>query len=254
MSDWIAPDWPAPCNVKALFTTRNGGTGHFSSPSLSPSHFASFNLGDHVGDDPLTVKQNRTELRRFLPNEPHWLKQVHGTTALCVDELAYETPPDADAAFSRHPGTVCAVLVADCLPILLCDRAGTVVAVIHAGWRGLVEGVIERTVSAIGALPSPLMAWLGPAIGPNQFEVGEEVWQAFITNDKRSGAAFIPHRSCERKWFADLFLLGRQRLQKAGVTEIYGGDTCSFSDPGRFFSYRRDGTSGRMAGLIWLMP
>jgi YfiH family protein len=254
MSDSIVPDWPAPYNVKALFTTRNGGAG--SSPSPSPLPYASFNLGDHVGDDPLTVEQNRDMLRRFLPGEPRWLKQVHGTSVIRVDghDSAAPTsaPPIGDAAFSRHPGNVCAVLVADCLPILLCDRAGTVVAVIHAGWRGLAEGVIERLVSAIGTLPSPLMAWLGPAIGPNHFEVGEEVRRAFITNDKRSSAAFIPNSSRRDKWFADLFLLARHRLLKAGVTEVYGGGICTFSDPARFFSYRRDGNCGRMAGLIWL--
>jgi hypothetical protein len=251
MSDWIVPDWPAPPNVAALFTTRDGGTGS------SPSAYASFNLGDHVGDDPMTVKQNRAALRRFLPNEPRWLKQVHGTSIVRVDGHDCAAPPSAppmgDAAFSRQPGTICGVLVADCLPILLCDHAGTVVAVVHAGWRGLAEGVIERTVSAIGALPSPLMAWLGPAIGPNHFEVGEEVRSAFMTNDKQSSAAFIPHSSREDKWFADLFLLARQRLQKAGVTDIYGGGICTFSNPARFYSYRRDGDTGRMAGLIWLV-
>jgi hypothetical protein len=250
MSDWIVPDWPAPANVTALFTTRHGVTGS------SPSAYASFNLGDHVGDNPMTVKKNRAALRRFLPDEPRWLKQVHGAGVVRLDGHDCAVPPSAppvgDAAFSRHPGTICAVLVADCLPILLCDHAGTVVAVIHAGWRGLAEGVIERAVWAIGTLPARLIAWLGPAIGPSHFEVGEEVRQAFITHDERSGAAFIPHRSREDKWFADLFLLARQRLQKAGVPEIYGGGICTFSDPAKFYSYRRDGNCGRMAGLIWL--
>jgi YfiH family protein len=250
MSDWIVPDWPAPPNVTALFTTRDGVTGS------SPLAYASFNLGDHVGDNPMTVKKNRAALRRFLPNEPRWLKQVHGAGVVPLDGHDCAVPPSAptvgDAAFTRHPGTICAVLVADCLPILLCDHAGTVVAVVHAGWRGLAEGVIERTIWAIGTLPARLIAWLGPAIGPNHFEVGEEVRQAFITNDERSGAAFIPHSSREDKWFADLFLLARQRLQKAGVPEIYGGGICTFSDPARFYSYRRDGNCGRMAGLIWL--
>jgi polyphenol oxidase len=256
MSDWIVPDWPAPSNVKALFSTRTGGTG--SSLSPSPSPFASFNLGDHVGDDPLTVKQNRDLLGRLLPNEPRWLKQIHGTGVICVDGHDCGAPPSAppigDAAFSRHPRNVCAVLVADCLAILLCDRSGTMVAVIHAGWRGLAGKAIENMVSAIGTPPAALMAWLGPAIGPNHFEVGEEVRQAFVTNDERSDAAFIPHSSCKGKWFADLFLLARQQLLKAGVTEVYGGGVCTFSDPGRFFSYRRDGSTGRMAGLIWLAP
>jgi YfiH family protein len=250
MNDWIVPEWPAPCNVKALFTTRNGGAG--SPPSPSP--YASLNLGDHVGDDPLIVKQNRALLRRFLPGEPRWLKQVHGTTSVNLDGDDCTAPCDADAAFSRRPGNVCAVLVADCLPVLLCDHAGTLVGVIHAGWRGLAEGIIERTVSAIGALDTPIMAWLGPAIEPDHFEVGEEVRQAFIKHDKKAALAFLPHglRS-NGKWLADLFLLARQRLANAGVTEVYGGKYCTFSDPARFFSYRRDGATGRMAGLIWLV-
>ena len=244
MSDCIVPDWRAPRNVKALFTTRNGGTGH--------SRYASFNLGDHVGDDPMTVKQNRAVLRRHLPNEPCWLKQVHQTTAFDMDAHDCSTPPAADAVFSRQPGNVCAVLVADCLPVLLCDRAGTMVAAIHAGWRGMAGGVIERTVAATSPAATQLIAWLGPAIGPNHFEVGNEVRRAFITNDERAAAAFVSHDERSGKWFADLFLLARLRLLKAGVNEVYGGDLCTFSDPSRFFSYRRDGVTGRMAGLIWL--
>jgi YfiH family protein len=245
MNDWIIPDWPAPGNVKALFTTRNGGAG--SAP------YASLNLGDHVGDDPLTVKQNRALLRRFLPGEPEWLKQVHGIKPVDLDEHDCASPFEGDGAFSRRPGGICAVLVADCLPVLLCDRAGTVVAVIHAGWRGMSEGVIERTISAIGTLSSPLMAWLGPAIGPGHFEVGEEVRKAFIERDETSALAFISRGPDNHgKWLADLFLLARQRLTDAGVAEIYGGGECTFSDQARFFSYRRDGKTGRMAGLIWL--
>jgi polyphenol oxidase len=244
MSDCIVPDWPAPHNVRALVTTRNGGIGR--------STYTSFNLGAHVGDDPLTVKQNRALLRRLLPNEPCWLKQAHGTAAFGMDGHGCSAPPDADAVFSRQPGNVCAVLVADCLPVLLCDRAGTMVAVIHAGWRGMAAGVIERTVAAIGPSATPLMAWLGPAIGPNHFEVGNEVRQAFITNDSRAATAFVSHDERSGKWFADLFLLARLRLLKAGVNEVYGGGLCTFSDPAQFFSYRRDGVTGRMAGLIWL--
>jgi len=242
MNDWITPNWPAPSNVKALFTTRNGGG--------SSAPYASLNLGDHVGDNPLTVKQNRALLRRFLPGEPGWLKQVHGTKSVDLDEHDCTSSCESDGAFSRRPGGICAVLVADCLPVLLCDRAGTVVAVIHAGWRGMAEGIIERTVSAIGTLNSPLMAWLGPAIGPDHFEVGEEVRKAFIERDEKSALAFISRNN--DKWLADLFLLARQRLTNAGVAEIYGGGECTFSDPARFFSYRRDGKTGRMAGLIWL--
>ena len=170
-----------------------------------------------------------------------------------LDEHDCASPCEGDGAFSRRPGHICAVLVADCLPVLLCDRAGTVVTVIHAGWRGMSEGIIERTISAIGTLSSPLMAWLGPAIGPDHFEVGEEVRTAFIERDENIALAFISRgRDNHGKWLADLFLLARQRLTDAGVAEIYGGGECTFSDPSRFFSYRREGKTGRMAGLIWL--
>ncbi len=248
MTDWIVPDWPAPGNVKALFTTRMGGIG--------TGPYTNLNLGDHVGDDPLTVEQNRALLQRLLPGEPRWLKQVHGTTPVRIDDYGCAGPYDGDAAFSRCAGNVCAVLVADCLPILFCDHAGTVVGVIHAGWRGMAAGVIERTVSEIGgaySINARIMAWLGPAIGPTHFEVGEEVRHAFITHDKKAALAFFPHNlRNDGKWLADLFLLARQRLTKAGVADIYGGDECTFSDPAKFFSYRRDGNTGRMAGLIWL--
>ena len=240
MNDWITPDWPAPRNVRALFTTRNGG--------VSSGAYASLNLGDHVGDGPSAVRQNRSLLRRVLPSEPRWLKQVHGTTPIQVDDA--DTVVEGDAAFSQRPGTVCAVLVADCLPVLLCDRAGSVIGVAHAGWRGLAAGVIERTVLSMGNKQTPLMAWLGPAIGPGRFEVGGEVRQAFIEHDKNAAVAFAPREN--KKWLANLYLLARQRLAEAGVTEVYGGGECTFSDPARFFSYRRDGNTGRMAGLIWL--
>jgi hypothetical protein len=161
-------------------------------------------------------------------------------------------PCTGDAAFSRSPGKVCAVLVADCLPILLCDQAGTMVGVIHAGWRGMAEGVIERTLSEIGVENMRMMAWLGPAIGPNHFEVGEEVRRAFMKDDPKAAMAFSPHPRDDAKWFADLFILAWQRLAKAGIDQIYGGGQCTFSDSSRFFSYRRDGTTGRMAALIWL--
>jgi YfiH family protein len=243
IGDWITPEWPAPPSVKALFTTRNGGTGSGS--------YASLNLGEHVGDDPLTVAKNRALVRRALPNEPKWLKQVHGINPIHIDDPGC-APCSGDAAFSRHPGNVCVVLVADCLPILLCNRAGTLAGAIHAGWKGLAEGVIEQTLSQTGLESGGLMAWLGPAIGPNHFEVGGEVRRAFAKHDPNAAHAFIQHPDRADKWFADLFLLARQRLTKAGVREIYGGGQCTFSDPARFFSYRRDGVTGRMAGLIWL--
>ena len=240
MNDWITPDWPAPRNVRALFTTRTGG--------MSSGPYASLNLGDHVGDDPSSVKQNRALLRRILPGEPRWLKQVHGTTPVRVDD--YDCAAGSDAAFSQQPGTVCAVLTADCLPIFLCDSAGSTVGIVHAGWRGLAAGVIERTIAEMGGESSRIMAWLGPAIGPAHFEVGEEVRQAFIEHDEKSAPAFTARDN--GKWSADIFLLAQQRLTEAGVTEVYGGGVCTFSGPARFFSYRRDGSTGRMAGLIWL--
>jgi polyphenol oxidase len=243
-NDWIVPEWPAPHNVRALFTTRNGGS--------STGPYAGLNLGDHVGDDPLNVKKNRSLLHHILPGEPKWLKQVHGTIPVNADNDSCIAQLTGDGAFSRRPGNVCAVLVADCLPILVCDHAGSMVSAIHAGWKGMAEGVIERTLSDTSTKNMRMMAWLGPAIGPSHFEVGEEVRQAFMKHDAIAAMAFTPHPRDDAKWFADLFLLARQRLVKAGVDQIYGGGQCTFSDPARFFSYRRDGKTGRMAGLIWL--
>lgn len=246
MNGWIVPDWPAPPGVRAFFTTRNGG--------VSDAPYASLNLGDHVGDDPLCVRQNRTLLRRFLPEEPQWLKQVHGTTVIDTDAKDRLITCEGDAAFTRCRGNVCAVLVADCLPILFCDRAGSTVGLIHAGWRGLAGGIIGHTLSAAGLMATPLMAWLGPAIGPDRFEVGAEVRDTFIQRDRKSALAFTPQGGHRKgKWLADIFFLARQQLVDAGVTEIHGGGICTFSDPARFFSYRRDGDTGRMAGLIWLV-
>lgn len=244
MNDWITPDWPAPPNVKSLFTTRNGGVSH--------APYASLNLGDHVGDDPGAVEQNRALLRRFLPGKPRWLNQVHGTSTISIDRNDCAFASCGDAAFSQNSTRVCAILVADCLPILLCDREGTTVGALHGGWRGLAGGIVEQAISAMGANPASLMAWLGPAIGPRHFEVGDEVRRAFIQRDGEAALAFQP--GCHHgKWYADLFLLARQQLKNAGITEIYGGGECTFSDPARFFSYRRDGNTGRMAALIWLV-
>jgi len=246
MNDWIIPDWPAPGNVKALFTTRNGGV----SGGMNRA-YASLNLGSHVNDNLVDVERNRALLRRYLPEEPKWLKQVHGTHPVWIDG----TPAtlEGDAAWSRRQGAVCAVMVADCLPVFLCDQNGVAVGIAHAGWRGLVGGVIEQTIAAMQVDGRQLMAWLGPAIGPNHFEVGADVRDAFVSHDLQSACAFVARESHhEEKWLADIFLLARQRLIAAGVTEIYGGGTCTFSDPVRFFSYRRDGETGRMAALIWL--
>ncbi|MBN9123592.1 MAG: hypothetical protein BGO99_04765 [Nitrosospira sp. 56-18] len=248
MRDWIMPQWPAPGNVRALFTTRNGGVGR--------DPYATFNLGDHVGDDPQIVSRNRLLLREILPSEPMWLKQVHGRRVLNADHDDCSIPCHADASFSSRPGSVCAVMAADCLPILICDRAGTLVGAIHAGWRGLATGVIEQAISEMRESSHAdlcLMAWLGPAIGPDHFEVGDEVREAFVARDPLSARAFRRHGAAQTpKWLADLFLLARLSLNRAGITEIHGGNECTFSNPEKFFSYRRDGQTGRMAGLIWL--
>lgn len=246
MNDWIVPDWPAPKNVKALFTTRNGGVS-----GGRDNTYATLNLGGHVNDVLADVEKNRTLLKEHLPSMPKWLTQVHGTSILCVDDELTEL--QGDAALSRTPETVCAVMVADCLPVYLCDRAGTTVAVVHAGWRGLAAGIIEKTVTEMGNSQTEIMAWLGPAIGPDCFEVGGEVREVFINHDSQSSAAFVPQcGENSDKWLADIFQLARLRLLNAGVTKIFGGGVCTYSDPSRFFSYRRDGETGRMAALIWL--
>jgi hypothetical protein len=242
MSDaWIVPDWPAPAGVRALSTTRAGGV------SVAP--YDSLNLGTHVGDDPANVAANRAQVRRLVPSEPAWLNQVHGTAV--VDAASVAGVPDADASVSRTPGAVCVVMTADCLPVLLCDRAGTVVGAAHAGWRGLHGGVIEATVTAMQVAPADVIAWLGPAIGPTAFEVGDEVRAAFVATDAIADAAFKPAGQ-PGKWLADIYLLARQRLAALGVTAVYGGDCCTVSESRRFFSYRRDGVTGRMASLVWL--
>ena len=196
----------------------------------------------------MQVAANRAKLGLSLPGEPLWLEQVHGIAAVDVDLTSNLL--EADAAFARQPGKVCVVMTADCLPVLFCDRAGTVVAAAHAGWRGLVAGVLEATIHKMDVSPDELLAWLGPAIGPNCFEVGDEVRTAFVVHDPAAANAFLSQPS--DKWLADIYTLARQRLQAAGVGAIYGGDFCTVSDTERFFSYRRDGITGRMASLIWL--
>lgn len=242
-ADCLLPDWHAPANVRALQTLRTGG--------CSPAPWGSFNLGDHVGDEAAYVQRNRAALRTLLPGEPLWLRQVHGT-AVVDARGGYSASPEADAAFARDQGAVCVVMTADCLPVLFCDRAGTVVAAAHAGWRGLLGGVLESTIAAMGVAPGALMAWLGPAIGPASFEVGDEVRAAFVARDTGAAAAFVP--SLPGKWLADIYLLARQRLQQSGINAIFGGGLCTVRDGERFFSYRRDGVTGRMATLIWLAP
>jgi YfiH family protein len=241
----IKPDWAAPARVHAVATTRTGGD--------SRAPWASLNLGDHVGDDPASVVQNRVSLRDELglPGDPVWLQQVHGTTV--VEAARAGSRVAADASWTTSPGVVCAVLTADCLPVLFCNRAGTHVAAAHAGWRGLTAGVLESTVAwlaADGVRPDALLAWFGPAIGPGGYEVGVEVRDAFLRADPAAGSAFRPNRPGH--WLLDLYAAARQRLHRAGVTAISGGNFCTLTEPERFFSHRRDGVTGRQATLIWL--
>jgi YfiH family protein len=240
MDESVVPDWTAPPNVRALTTTRRRG--------MSRGPYADFNLGDHVGDAPAAVAANRARLRLHLPADPLWLKQVHGTRCVVAEEAAAGV--EADASVSFRPGTVCAVLTADCLPLLLCDAGGTVVAAAHAGWRGLAAGVIESTVAAMRRPPAEILAWLGPAIGPAAFEVGDEVRAAFVAHDAAAAAAFVQHGA--GKWLCDIYELARQRLAALGVRRVAGGNLCTVADADRFYSYRRDGATGRMASLIWL--
>jgi len=240
----IHPDWPVPARVKSLMTTRQGG--------VSSAPWDSFNLGDHVGDDPGDVAANRARLRQNLPADPCWLRQVHSAR---VVELGHEAKPEADAVFSRQAEGVCAVLTADCLPVLFCDRSGSVVAAAHAGWRGLVGGVLEATVAAMDVAPGDILAWMGAAIGPQAFEVGDEVREAFVGQHVEAANAFTPLPSREvsaQKWLADIYQLARIRLNRAGVAAVYGGGRCTYAESREFFSYRRDGVTGRMAALIWL--
>jgi YfiH family protein len=224
--------------VRALITTRAGGT--------SSGNFSSLNLSGRVGDDPRCVERNRAILRACLPAEPAWMKQVHGAAVIDPEPGVPET--EADAAVTRRAGIVCAVTTADCLPVLLSDRAGRVAGIAHAGWRGLAGGIIESTVRAMGS-PGDLIAYIGPGIGPHRYEVGEDVRRAFVERDGSAAASFAPVR--DGKYLADLNALARGRLSAAGVTEIYGGGFCTASEK-RFFSFRRDRTTGRMASLIWL--
>jgi YfiH family protein len=251
---WLEPEWPAPTGVRALSTLRSGGA--------STAPYASLNLGAHVGDAPAAVTENRRRLGTAagLPAEPMWLSQVHGTNVADLDAPAdagagadfHASGPlrPADAAFTRRRGRVCAMLTADCLPVLLAADSGGLVAAAHAGWRGLAAGVIENTVKALQVAPEKLMAWLGPAIGAEHFEVGAEVREALLKGDLGAEAAFAPN--ARGRFMADLGELARRRLAALGVGRIYGGGQCTYADPDRYFSHRRDGVTGRQATLIWL--
>lgn len=240
----IQPDWPAPANVRSWSTLRGGG--------VSPDPYGSLNLGAHVGDDPRHVSANRARVAQTLalPGEPHWLEQVHGTQV--VDLAHAGSAPTADAAFTRIPQRICCVLTADCLPVLLTARDGSVVAAAHAGWRGLVAGVLQNTVAALGVPATEVMAWLGPAISAAHFEVGDEVRAAFVAADPGATVAFVPN--AHGRWQADLYALGRRALAAVGVLEVYGGEACTFAEAERYFSHRRSAPCGRMATLIWREP
>lgn len=238
----ITPDWPAPAHIKSFTTTRQGG--------VSNGPYSSLNLGDHVDDDPALVIENRQRLAQLaqLPAAPLWLSQTHSTEV--INSTHWQKGCRADGIISHQPNHVCAVLTADCLPLLVCDQQGQQVAAIHAGWRGLLNGIIENAIMAFNTPPENLYVWLGPAIGPAQFEVGEEVRAAFVGVHPEAIEAFTASRP--RHFLADIYQLARQRLSRMGVDAVFGGDLCTVSDATRFYSYRRDPITGRMASLIWI--
>lgn len=239
----IIPDWPAPANVRACSTMRQGG--------ISAAPWDSLNLGAHVGDEPACVERNRQRLMELadLPSMPQWLEQVHATDVVRLN-LEQQKMPRADACITSEPGVVCAVMTADCLPVLFCSADGSEVAAAHAGWRGLCAGVLENTLAQFRSPAEQIHAWLGPAIGFNAFEVGAEVRSAFMAQHSAAAAAFRP---AGNKFYANLWLLAQQRLQAAGVKSVSADMRCTFQQRDDFFSFRRDGTTGRMATLIWLL-
>jgi YfiH family protein len=258
---WFAPDWPGlPSRVRALTTTRLAGVS--PAPYDDGQGGGGFNLGVHVGDDLANVRQNRAALRAVLPAEPLWLSQVHGTvvadanaavTAPLVGDGLSAAAPEADACIARGPGAVCVIMTADCLPVLFADVSGTVVGAAHAGWRGLAGGVLKRTLEAMrSAGAGEITAWLGPAIGPEKFEVGADVVQAFGPDAPAS--AFRPIEGSPGKFLADIYALARHVLQRDGVSQISGGEYCTVTQSERFYSYRRDKVTGRQATLIWITP
>ena len=241
-ADLINPDWPAPANIQAVISTRNGG--------VSNGPFASLNLGNHVGDDIAHVAENRRRFCSRLPQPPAWLRQVHGTHVAYAHDVPTLPEAGADASVTDRAGVPCVVMVADCLPVLFCDTAGTVVGAAHAGWRGLCAGVLQNTVAAMQVNPADIIAYMGPAIGPQAFEVGAEVRAAFMAIEADAAESFsaIGHE----KYFADIYKLAKLFLARAAVGKIYGGEFCTVGEPERFFSYRRDGVTGRMAAAVWL--
>lgn len=237
--NWLTPDWPAPASVRACVTTREGG--------VSEAPFDSLNLGGHVDDRPQAVAENRRRLTEHFSIQPAWLHQVHGITVAHADPGIVAT---ADASWTATPGIACAAMTADCLPALFCDRAGTRVAAAHAGWRGLAAGVLEATLDSLDVAPEDVLVWLGPAIGPQAFEVGAEVREVFVKQLPEAATAFAPSNNAG-KFMADIYQLARLRLAERGVTAVYGGGFCTVTDP-RFFSYRRASRTGRFASLVWI--
>jgi len=237
----IIPDWPAPLNVKAFSTTRLGG--------VSRHPYESLNLASHVADNPVEIEVNRNILidKLSLPSSPFWLEQVHGVDAVRIQ--ATSTANTADASFTNEPNRVCAVLTADCLPVLITDVSGTIVCAVHAGWKGLCAGVLENTIAQLPT-SNALMAWIGPCIGKDVFEVDDVVREQFVAQHQAASSAFVANR--EGHWLADLVTLAKLRLQAVGVQQIYGGHYCTYQDAKHFFSYRRDGITGRMATMIWM--
>ena len=242
-SRFIYPDWPAPANIFAACTTRQGGE--------SRGAFASLNPASHVGDNWQTVQQNRIVISSALglPAEPLWLNQVHGAAIAGFDKQ-YQEPPEADAVMTRQPNQVCVVQTADCLPLLICDSQGQELAAIHAGWRGLAQGIISKVITQFQSDARQLLVWLGPAISQRHFEVGAEVRDCFLKLSEQNEDAFVDSKTSGR-YMADLYRLATHELQRHHVEQIYGGDLCSFDDSERFYSYRRDGQTGRMASLIY---
>ena len=240
MTNWITADWPSPANIHALTTLRTGG--------VSQGEFSSLNPADHVSDNLHHVLANRQCIKNMLdlPSDPVWLQQTHSIKVVCADQVTVY--PEADASYTDKINIVCSVLTADCLPVLLCDQQGTMVAAIHGGWRGLLNGIIENTLVKMPGVK--LIAWLGPAIGVHCFEVGNEVRIAFINKSSHLSSAFKKQRN--GKYLADIYQIARILLNNAGVRHIYGGGFCTVSDKQRFFSYRRDGQTGRMVSLIWM--
>ena len=242
--NWLQADWPAPDFIKAGTTLRKGGM------SLSP--YDSFNLAAHVGDELTVVKKNRAILQQSLnvPNAPLWLEQTHSTQTILLP--SEEAIPKADAAYTTEKNIVCAVMTADCLPLLITDRQGSCIAAVHAGWRGLYDGIIEATIKKLPVVPESLLVWLGPAIGANVYEVGKEVYDAFTLSEDADEAKRAFTSVSEEHWLFDIYHMAKLRLNKIGVKQIYGGDRCTLSEEEQFFSYRGDGVTGRMASLIWI--